>query len=88
MRKRRFMLVDPKYRVEDEAESEWAMATGDVEIAGDSCLPFKHLSRKAQAALRRTKTSMSGILEGTLALLSRAPPPGPTARGLRRKSVC
>ena len=87
LRNRRFMVVDPKYRVEVEAEPEWAMATAEVEIAGDSCLPGKKLSRKARAALQRTRTSVSGILKGTLALLSRAPPPGPTARGLRRKAV-
>ena len=61
LRNRRFMVVDPKYRVEDEAEPEWAMTTGEVEIARDSCLPVKRLSRKAKAALRRTKTSVSGI---------------------------
>ena len=87
LRNRRLMVVDPKYRVEVEAEPEWVMATGEVEIAGDSCLLGTRLSRKARAALRRTKTSVSGILKGTLALLSRAPPQGPTARGPRRKAV-
>ena len=87
LRNRRFMIVDPKYKVEVEAESDWAMATGEGEIAGDSCLPIKRLSRKARAALRRTKASVSGILKGTLALLPRAPPPGPTARGPRRRKV-
>ena len=83
LRNRGFMVVDPKYRVEDEADE--AMATGEGKIAGNSCLPVKRLSRKARAAFRRTKTSVSGILKGTLALLSRAP--GPTARGPRRKTV-
>ena len=87
MRNRSFMVVDPKYRVEVEAEPEWAMATGEVKIAGDCCLPGKWLSRKARAALRQTKTSVSGILKGTLALLSRVPPPGHTARKPRRKAV-
>ena len=75
------MVLDPKHRVEDEAEPEWAMATREGQIAGDSCLPVKLLSRKAQAAFARTKSSVSGILKGSLALLSRAPPQGPAARG-------
>ena len=54
LRNRRFIVVDPKYRVEVEAEDECAMATGEVEIAGDSCLLVKRLSRNARAALRRT----------------------------------
>ena len=54
LRNRCFMVVDPKYRVEVEAEHEWAMATCEVEIAGDSCLPVKRLSGKARSALRRT----------------------------------
>ena len=66
------MVVDPKYRVEDEADD--AMATCEGRIAGDICLPVKRLSRKARAALK-----------GTLALLSRTPVP--TARGPRRKAV-
>ena len=49
------MIVDPKYKVEVEAESDWAMANREGKIAGDSCLPLKHLSRKARAELRRTK---------------------------------
>ena len=83
LRNRRFMVVDPKYRVEDEADD--AMATGEGKIAGDSCLPVKRLSRKARAALKRTKAAASGILKGTLALLSRTPVP--TAREQRRKAV-
>ena len=47
LRNRRFMVVDPKYRVEVEAESDWAMATREGKKAGDSCLPLKPLSRKA-----------------------------------------
>ena len=81
LRNRRFMVLDPKHRVEDEAEPEWAMATREGQIAGDSCLPVKLLSRKAQAAFARTKSSVSGILKGSLALLTRAPPQGPAARG-------
>ena len=77
------MVVDPKYRVEDEADD--AMTTGEGKIAGDSCLPVKRLSRKARAAFKRTKTSVTGILKGSLALLTRAP--GPAARGPRRKAV-
>ena len=83
LRNRRFMVVDPKYRIENEADD--AMATGEGKIAGDSCLPVKRLSRKARAALKRTKAAASGILKGTLALLSRTPVP--TARGQRRKAV-
>ena len=77
------MVADPKYRVENEADD--AMATGEGKIAGDSCLPVKRLSRKARAALKRTKAAASGILKGTLALLSRTPVP--TARVQRRKAV-
>ena len=81
LRNRRFMVLDPKHRVEVEAEPEWAMATRESQIAGDSCLPAKLLSRKAQAAFTRTKSSVSGILKGSLALLTRASPQGPAARG-------
>ena len=77
LRNRRFMVVDPKYRVEDEAD--YAMAAGEGKIAGDCCLPVKRLSRKARAALKGTKTAVSGILKGTLALLSRTP--GPVRQG-------
>ena len=33
LRNRRFMVLDPKHRVEDEAEPEWAMATREGQIA-------------------------------------------------------
>ena len=82
LRNRRFMVLDPKHRVEDDAEPEWSMVTREGQIAGDSCLPVKLLSRKAQAAFARTKSSVSGILKGSLALLSRDPTQGP-----RRKAV-
>jgi hypothetical protein len=90
LRNRRFMVLDPKYRVEEEDVPESSMVTREAEIAGDSCLPAKLLSRKAQAAFSRTKSSVSGILKGSLALLSRAPSERPTARWpgkLRRRTV-
>ena len=80
LRNRRFMVLDPKYRVEEEDVSESSMVTREAQISGDSCLPAKLLSRKAQAAFARTKSSVSGILKGSLALLSRAPSERPTAR--------
>ena len=83
LRNRRFMIVDPKFRVDGEAED--AMATGEVKIGSDNCLPLKQLSRKAKSAFRRTKTSVSSILKGSLALLTRAP--GPAAERPRRKAV-
>ena len=83
LRNRRFMIVDPKFRVDGEAEA--AMATSEVEIGSNSCLPLKRLSRKARSAFRRTKTSVSSILKGSLALLTRAP--GPAAERPRRKAV-
>ena len=81
LRNRRFMNMDPKYVVDDEA----AMATAEVEIGGDSCLPLKQLSGKAGSAFMRTKTSVSSILKGLLALLTRAQ--GPSALSPRRKAV-
>ena len=36
LRNRRFMLVDPKHRIEVESEpEEWAMATRESQIAAD-----------------------------------------------------
>ena len=90
LRNRRFMVLDPKYRVEEEDVPESSMVTGEAEIAEDSCLPAKLLSRKAHAAFSRTKSLVSGILKGSLALLSRAPSERPTARWpgkLRRRTV-
>ena len=81
LRNRRFMNMDPKYVVDDEA----AMATGEVEIGGDSCLPLKQLSGKAGSAFMRIKTSVSSILKGSFALLTRAQ--GPSAWAPRRKAV-
>ena len=81
LRNRRFMIVDPKFRVGSEA----AMATGELEICSDSCLPLKQLSRKARSAFMRTKTLVSSILKRSLALVTRAP--GPMARRPRRYAV-
>ena len=83
------MIKDPKHNDEVEAESDWAMATGEGKISGDSCLPVKQLPRKARAALWRTKACADGNLKSTLALLPTAPPRGLTARvPMRRKAVC
>ena len=84
LRNRRFMVLDPKYKVEEEAAPESSMVIREAQITGDSCLPGKLLARKAQAAFSRTKSSVSGILKSSLSLLSRAPSEGPTARGPRR----
>ena len=82
LRNRRFMIIDPKFRVDDEAEE--AMATAEVKIAGN-CLPLKQLSRKARSAFKRTKTSVSSILKGSLSLLTRSQ--STTAQKPRRKTV-
>ena len=74
LRNIRFMNYDLKFRVDGEA----AMATVEVEIGSDSCLPLRQLSRKARSAFKRTRSSVSSILKGSLALLTRA---------LRRKAV-
>ena len=90
LRNRRFMVLDPKYRVEEEAVPESSMVTREAQITGDSCLTAKLFTRKAQAAFSRTKSSVSGILKGSLTLLSRAPSERPTARWpgrLRRRAV-
>ena len=90
LRNRRFLIVDPKYRVEEEAVPESSMVTREAQITGDSCLTAKLFTRKAQAAFSRTKSSLSGILKGSLTLLSRAPSERPTARWpgrLRRRAV-
>ena len=91
LRNRRFMVLNPKYKlVEEEDVPESSMVTGEAEIAEDSCIPARLLSRKAHAAFSRTKSSVSGILKGSLALLSRAPSERPTARWpgkLRRRTV-
>ena len=40
LRNRRFMLVDPKHKVEVEAgPEEWAMVTRENQIAADCCFP-------------------------------------------------
>ena len=78
LRKRRFMNVDPKYMVDGEA----AMATVEVEIGSDSCLPLRQLSRKAKSAFMRTKSSVSSILKGSLTRT-----PRPAAGTPRRKAV-
>ena len=82
LRNRRFMIIDPKYRVDDESEE--AMTTAEVKIAGN-CLPLKQLSRKARSAFKRTKTSVSSILKGSLSLLTRSQ--STTAEKPRRKTV-
>ena len=91
LRNRRFMLVDPKHKVEVEAVPEdWAMVTRENQIAADCCLPAKLLAIKAQAAFIRTKSAVSGILKGNAALLTKASPQGPAARAPvkpRRKAV-
>ena len=75
------MLVDPKHKVAVEAvPEEWAMVTRENQIAADCCLPAKLLARKAQAVFTRTKSAVSGILKGSAAPLTKAPPQGPTAR--------
>ena len=64
LRNRRFMLVDPKHKVEVKAvPEEWAMVTRENQIAADCCLPAKLFARKGQAAFTRTKSSVSGILK-------------------------
>ena len=83
LRNRRFMIIDPKFRVDDEAKE--AMATAEVKIGSDNCLPLKQLSRKAKSAFKRTKTSVSSILKGSLSLLTRSQ--RPTAEKPRRKTV-
>jgi hypothetical protein len=81
LRNRRFMVLNPKYKlVEEEDVPETSMVTGEAEIAEDSCIPARLLARKAHAAFSRTKSSVSGIMKGSLALLSRAPSERPTAR--------
>ena len=50
------MVIDQKFRVDNEA----AMATSEVEIGNDSCLPLKQLSRKARSAFLRTKGGDKG----------------------------
>ena len=90
LRNRRFLIVDPKYRVEEEAVPESSMVTREARITGDSGLPAQLLARKAQAAFFRTKSSLSGIMKGGLTLLPRAPSERPTARWpgkLRRRAV-
>ena len=79
LRNRRFMIRDPKYNVEMLAEPESAMATREARLSGDSCLPVKQLSRKARAALWRTKAFAGGVVKSTLARLS-APTRSPTAK--------
>ena len=80
-RNRRFMNYDPKFRVDSEA----AMATVEVVISSDSSMPLRQLSRKAGSAFKKTNSSVSSILKGSLALLTRGP--GPAARTPRRKTV-
>ena len=75
------MNYDPKFRVDSEA----AMATVEVVISSDSFMPLRQLSRKAGSAFKKTNSSVSSILKGSLALQTRAP--GPAARTLRRKTV-
>ena len=67
------------------ADSEIAMTTGEEEVGSDGCLPLRQLCRKAGSAVRRAKGSVSSILKGTLAMLTRAP--GPAAGSPRRKAV-
>ena len=66
-------------------DDEAAMAIVEVEIGGGSCLPLRQFFRKAKSAFIRTKSSVSSILKGSLALLTRAP--GPAAGTLRKKAV-
>ena len=67
------------------ADGEVAMTTGEEEVGSDGCLPLRQLCRKAGSAVRRAKGSVSSILKGTLAMLTRAP--GPAAGSPRRKAV-
>ena len=90
MRNRRFMQLNPRYRVEEESVSESAMVTSEIRITGDSGLQAQRLARIAQTAFSRTKSTVSGILKGSLTLLSRAAPETPTARWpgeARRRTV-
>ena len=89
LRNRRFMIVDPKYRVEKEAVPESSMVTREARIAGDSGLTAQLFARKAQAAFCRTRSSLSGIMKGGLTLLPRASSERPARwpGKLRRRAV-
>ena len=90
LRNRRFLIVDPKYRVEKEALQESSMVTREAQIARDSGLTAQPFARKAQAAFFRTRSSLSGIMKGGRTLLPRASLERPSARWpakLKRRAV-
>ena len=91
LRNRRFMILNPEYRTEEEESvPETSMVSEETEIASDSCMPARQLARRAHTAFSRTKTAVSGIMKGSLTLLSRAQDLRLPARGpekARRRRV-
>ena len=69
LRNRRFMDYDPKFQVDRDV----AMTVVEGAICGGRCIPWKRLCKRvsgyAGSAVRRTGSTVSGILKGTLSRL-------------------